>query len=218
ELEDAMEARSRAIAEALRTAEATNAAEQARLKTPSQAESGVFAGDRMHGSEHADLAHEEGGTASGTMRGAESVAKSSGKHSQRSVSHASVVDLGGEAHGTHYAFLPDAINGVAQEELYLEDDAYFQELLARYKELVPVGAESTEPRAKQLREQMRIRAGQLAVDTRKLHAAEERAASRMATLYPFVGLAPLGVALWSIPVEADEEFRALLLKREEALA
>ncbi|PWU92435.1 Flagellar Member 3 [Trypanosoma cruzi] len=159
-----MEARSRAIAEALRTAEATNAAEQARLKTPSQAESGVFAGDRMHGSEHADLAHEEGGTASGTMRGAESVAKSSGKHSQRSVSHASVVDLGGEAHGTHYAFLPDAINGVAQEELYLEDDAYFQELLARYKELVPVGAESTEPsRQKQLREQMRIRAGQLAV-------------------------------------------------------
>ncbi|PWV20596.1 Flagellar Member 3 [Trypanosoma cruzi] len=105
---------------------------------------------------------------------------------------------------------------IAQEELYLEDDAYFQELLARYKELVPVGAEPTEPRAKQLREQMRIRAGQLAVDTRKLHAAEERAASRMATLYPFVGLAPLGVALWSIPVEADEEFRALLLKREEA--
>ncbi|PWV20594.1 Flagellar Member 3 [Trypanosoma cruzi] len=65
---------------------------------------------------------------------------------------------------------------------------------------------------------MRIRAGQLAVDTRKLHAAEERAASRMATLYPFMGSAPLGVALWSIPVEADEEFCALLLKREEALA
>ncbi|PWV01733.1 Flagellar Member 3 [Trypanosoma cruzi] len=218
ELEDAMEARSRAIAEALRTAEATNATEQARLKTPSQAGSGVSAGDRMHGSEHADLAHEGGSTAGGTMRGAESVAKSSGKHTQRSVSHASVVDLGGEAHGTHYAFLPDVIKGIAQEELYLEDDAYFQELLARYKELVPVGAEPTEPRAKQLREQMRIRAGQLAVDTRKLHAAEERAASRMATLYPFVGSAPLGVALWNIPVEADEEFCALLLKREEALA
>ncbi|EKF30876.1 calpain cysteine peptidase, putative [Trypanosoma cruzi marinkellei] len=69
ELADAMEARSRAIAEALRTAEATNAAEQTRLKTPSQAESGVAAGDGMHGSEHADLVHEGGSTASGTMGG-----------------------------------------------------------------------------------------------------------------------------------------------------
>ncbi|RNE95208.1 hypothetical protein TraAM80_10342, partial [Trypanosoma rangeli] len=104
-----------------------------------------------------------------------------------------------------------------QGDLYLEDDAYFQELLAGYKELVPAGTEPTVPLAKQLREQMRIRAVQLAVDTLKLRGAEERAAARVASRYPFVDPSPLGVALWSVPVEADDEFCTLLRSREEAL-
>ncbi|RNF10142.1 uncharacterized protein Tco025E_06871 [Trypanosoma conorhini] len=64
---------------------------------------------------------------------------------------------------------------------------------------------------------MRIRAEQLAADTLKLRAAEERAAARVAALYPYVDSAPLGVALWSLSVETDEQFCALLRSHGEAL-
>ncbi|KAH8609255.1 hypothetical protein ERJ75_001221500 [Trypanosoma vivax] len=126
-----------------------------------------------------------------------------------------------EAAGDHtvlYPFLPDVVDGVAQDELCLDGDPYFLELLTRYRELVPGDGAPSLPLEKQLYERLLRRAGQLAADTKKARAAEERAAAHASSTYPYLEPWSMGVPLSALPVEEDAAFCEMALKREKELA
>ncbi|RHW70903.1 Flagellar Member 3 [Trypanosoma brucei equiperdum] len=117
-----------------------------------------------------------------------------------------------------YPFLPETFLGVSQAELYLEDDPYFQELLARYNELVPDGRKPESPLEKQIYEQLCRRAGQIAGDVLKLQSAEQRAAARDASLYSFVDPSLLAEVPRDLTLEDDDEFCELMKRRDEEKA
>ncbi|KEG05410.1 hypothetical protein DQ04_22281000, partial [Trypanosoma grayi] len=222
ELEDAMNARCEALAQALRTAEGSDVAEQEKMRVLHPTDAGASAAVGR-GAVHEETTQKPEDAPGRAVEGSDAAEELDGKRLRRSLAALSAEDGDDDKSGCAvpaalYSVLPETVDGVAQGELYLEDDPYFQELLARYNELVPHGGEPTVPLAKQLHAQLCVRASQIAADVRKTRAADEQAAARVASLYPYVDPMALRGPLLTACVEADDNFRNLLHERDEELA
>ncbi|KAH9582329.1 CLU domain [Trypanosoma melophagium] len=208
ELEEAMKIRSEVAAQALREAEVNDAEEQEKMrgKHPSDSDAASIM-EGMNG--QGESTPKPGGTPGDTTAAGFSITADSDKggkfYQSQAALHSTDEGLKQEQPLSDYSFLPDPIDGVALSELYLEDDPYFQELLAKYNELVSGGRRPGMPLAKQLYEQLFLRAKQLAADEKKVHTADERIIARVAAQHPYLELGSDGAVLWTA-LEADDEF------------
>nr|CCC92239.1 unnamed protein product [Trypanosoma congolense IL3000] len=115
------------------------------------------------------------------------------------------------------ALLPDTFRTVPLQELYLEDDPFFQEILVRYRELVSNDRKPETPLEKQLYEQLYRRAEQVAGDVLMHRALEERETARSTSRYPFLDSSLLNVCSRTMAFDDDELFcEHLKLYKDEA--